>query len=340
MRLLKPSFKLKNSDRVIFSPSGKLLAQKGSSGTKISVWDVENRELLVQHKIIPNDDTIGFLPDEQAMFVKNKNGELAFFKTMSGELISATGKNPLYGAGSNAIYQEADKLLYDGSWNGELMAWKVDPLEKVFSHTYEHHMITIIVQDDDNKEFFAVVNPTVNAEKYGGSKLLAFSKLGKQEKRDWVVPTEKALSDQYGNWKPITAMDLKSTLTLALQVDGLQEPPIIANVDVATGQTAFAELESRHQSVWSVASNESVIISAVHTSTYRQGMTCEESQKADEGVETSHLYIHDKKSLQLIDKVFWPEVFCVSFSPDGRALAIASYEKSAYIADFEKLLNK
>lgn len=310
------------------------MAQKGSSGTKISVWDVENRELLVQHKIIPNDDTIGFLPDEQTMFVKNKNGELAFFKTLSGELISATGKNPFYGAGSNAIYQAADNLLYDGSWNGELMAWSVDPLEKIFSHTYEHHMITAMVQDEGNQQFFAVVNPTVNAAEHGGSKLLAFSKLGKQEKRDWVLPTEQALSDQYGNWKPIIVMNFTSTLTLALQVDGAREPPIIANVEVATGQTAFAELESRHQSVWSITSNESVIISAVHTSTYRQGMTGEESQKADEGVETSHLYIHDKKSLQLIDKVYWPKVFGVAFSPDGRALAIASYEKSAYIADY------
>src|SRR5690606_16393080 len=89
--------------------------------------------------------------------------------TLSGDVISSSGKNPLYGAGSNAIFDKIDNRLYDGSWNGELMAWTVDPLEKVYSHTYEHHMITILAHE--NGKYFAVVNPTVNTNEHGGSKL-------------------------------------------------------------------------------------------------------------------------------------------------------------------------
>lgn len=337
MKLNSPSFKLKNSDHVIFSNSGKLLAQKGSSGTKISIWDVENRKLIAQYKIIPNDDSIGFLPDEQTMFVKNKNGELAFFKTFTGELVSKTGKNPLYGAGSNSIFNAVDNYLYDASWQGELLAWNIKPLVQTFKYEYKNHMITVLTRSNKTNLFYAAVIPTVYAPMFGGAKLLQFSTLSKQYDPQWLLPKETFLKDSYGNWKPIVAMEFNSNLIMCLQLSGLKEPPIIVNHDVSTGKSKFSLLDSQYQSVWSVTSNDSVIITVVKTNTYRKGMTTKESIEAKLGVETDHLYIHDKNSLELIAKIFWPDIFCVCFKQDGKGIAIASSSKSAYIADYQSI---
>jgi len=278
------------------------------------------------------------MPDEQTMFVKNKNGELAVFETVSGKIISSTGKSRLYGAGSNAIFDETDNRLFDGSFNGELMAWSISPLKKVFSHTYENNMITTLARE--NKSYFAVVNPTVRTTEHGGSKLLSFSKLNDNEKRTWITPTEKELMDKHGNWKSIEDIDFNTTLSIAVQIGGLKEPPILVNLDPSTNTSKFVYLETKYQSVWSIASNDSIIISAVETSYYRDGMTSQQSQKAHEGVEKNHLFIHDKNNLELIDKVHWTGARGVSFSPDGEGLAVASYEKSAYISDYRKLSNE
>ena len=345
MRLTKPSFKLKNSDQVVFSPSGKLLAQKGMSGTKISIWNIKNCELLAQHKIISNDDSIGFLPDEETMFVKNNNGELAFFKTFSGEIISQTGKNPLYAAGCKPIFHEVENYLYDGSSQGELIAWNINPLEKISIDLIEGYSIEKLVKDYAESKFFAAIGATVNSKesdgnKVGGSKILCFSKINDTENQEWLFPKEKELTDEYGIWKPIADMDFNSTLVIALKLMGQQEAPMIANLDIATGKAKFIYLESKYQTIWSVTSNDSVIISAVETSSHRAGMTWQESQKASEGVEEFHLYILDKNSLEIIDKVFWPEVRGAIFSPNGKSLAISSYVKSAYVDDYKKISNK
>jgi len=142
MRITKPSFRLKNSDRVCFSKSGQILAQKGASGTKVSMWDVQQSQLLVQHKLIVNDHHISFSPNEEVMVTKNANGELVFFEPITGKIISSTGRFKYNQQGCQPQFSTDNTSLIDGDNDGNLVVWDCRTAEQIHREQFTNHMIT------------------------------------------------------------------------------------------------------------------------------------------------------------------------------------------------------
>ena len=170
MRIAKPSFRLKNSDRVCFSRSGRFLSQKGLSGTKITIWDVQLRQLLAQHKLIVDDHHIGISPNEEVMVTKNLNGELVFFELVTGKVISSTGKFKYNHQGCQPQFSLDNSSLIDGDNSGNLVVWDCHTAKRIYCKQFNNHMITDIRYCAIKNRFYVVVNPYV-VEK-SGTKLL------------------------------------------------------------------------------------------------------------------------------------------------------------------------
>lgn len=333
MRFKKPSFKINNSNEVIFSPSGRYLAQFGQ---RISIWDVEDCCLIAEHKIFNNNSYIGFSDDSTMMFSKNTNGEIVFFNTYSGEKISVTGEFKHYCEGSKPQFSMNSKLLLDPTWKDGLKVWEVSSCNLINDYKFNDWSLSGLVNIPNSNLYgfsLSSKNPHV-----GFSKLYIFMSKPGNLKFNEIRPSDERLQNN-NDWFEI---DTFASCVFEGKIVVVVKPPnknqMITIVDLSSEKSSIIELDTPKESVQSLSSNGIVIAGVIHTNVYEQGMPIAEYQTLNEKTETEHLVFYDAVTFELIYKVHWPGINSVEFHPGGYGFAIASSKKSGYFNNYAHLL--
>lgn len=348
MKIKKPSFKLKNSDHVYISPSGRYLAQKAGSGSRVTVWDIAERKIISAFKAIPNEDTLCFSPDEKILAVKNKNGEIAFCDPLIGSIISKSPKNKHHGIGCQPCFSYDGDFLVDGDWDGNLMVWDIRNGSLIYCKSYKNHMIHDIRYSKKTNSYYAVVYPKHNER--GGTRLLQFKNTVIENEGIKISPANnidrhsKDLLDIFtfkksDDWIDIITFEVDFTedfIVAAVGKGGIIDCTRIIGIknNNQTEQRYF--FESGKQNVWSIAIGKEVIAIAVDTHNLEKGMSYSEWIKVNKEIVNKHIYFIDKYSFNLIAIIPWRDVYDLDFHPSGIGMAIGSYSNSVYVADFEQ----
>ncbi len=333
VRFTKPSFSTKNCTSVVISRSGRFLAQFGQ---RISIYDIQERELVAEHKVITNDSYIGFSEDEELMFSKNTNGEIAFFKTLDGARVSYTGKFHHYGEGSQPQFCSDGTLLYDPTWRGGLKVWDTRFAKCIDEYDFDGWTLSALLKLNDRQMY--VFSTSSKHPSVGHSRLYAFCDGPAPLKFDEMHPDNSQLKNGT-TWHDIdTFAACANGPSLFLSVRPKGECGLISRVNLDNGANKFAQLEAPNIRIASMASNGAAIAAVAHTYSDSKLTSGKWKQWKNEN-ETEHLLFFDSERMELVSKIHWPEAQSVCFHPDGNGLAIASRKRSGFLHDF-RLLSK
>jgi WD40 repeat protein len=116
MNLHSPSFSLRRSYHVYFSPTGYWLAviERGA----VAVWNIEQRKRVAALKL-GKVNSADFSPDEQYLVAKSTRGELVLWNWRTDEVIAEIKEND--SQGTRPLFTECGGFILDGSWNGTLV---------------------------------------------------------------------------------------------------------------------------------------------------------------------------------------------------------------------------
>lgn len=335
-RISKPSFRLKSAFEVEFSQCGQYLAHI-QSYSKITIWDVKKRQEINQLKLIKNEHYIGFSADGTMMYCKNGNGELVFFNPWTGRVLSETGAFKLNRSGGKAAFLPNNNLL-DGDSNGQLMIWCPESAEVKSQFVFKDHMIRgISVVNQDHA--YALVCPKYSV-KNAGTKVIKLDYLDDLSDYSTISPVDNEHGSN-GDWKPVKSFCIDHNhegLLLALDKTPKTASQVLVNQGLTGNQVAQVELTSAKENICSLSVNADHVFAVVHTNFYRQGMSSREFDEIKASNETKHIHIYDKKSLQRVAKVHWPEVNQLAVQPKGTGLAIAANKNSVFLDDYSVLL--
>lgn len=302
------------------------------------MWDVQQSQLLVQHKLIVNDHHISFSPNEEVMVTKNANGELVFFEPITGKVISSTDGFKYNHQGCQPQFSTDNISLIDGDNSGNLVVWDCRTAEQIHCEQFTNHMITDIRHSAVKNRFYVVVHPKV--DETSGTKLLCYSGSVIDTEPVRILPDKKDYID-HEDWLDIETFEICQEgheLVLSLKSIGLVDRAQIVVLDVEGKEKSRSiKLMTKYESVVSLAVNRTVILGVVHTNPLRKGMNFVEKQEAMQ-TERCHIHVINRKSLELIKIIVWPDVCDLEFHPNGQGLAIASYSRSVYLDKWEDLL--
>lgn len=336
-RISKPSFRLKSAHTVVFSPCGKYLAQL-QDYARITLWDIKERSVIAKHKLIKNEIYIGFSSDSLMMYCKNANGELVFFETLTGKLISETGSFTLNRSGGCAQFLSDDSLI-DGDSNGQIMIWDTKKSKIETYVEYKNHMIRSVI-GVSGMFYIALVLPK-HDEKSSGCRLMKFNEAVNLEKFELIKPYENTYQS-LENWKNICEFCLSNDfkeIILVLDKTDQKTPQVLVLQDLKSSYSNSFELDKPNEYTWSVSNNDNYIIVVIHTNFYQQGMSSSEYQELNNNNETEHIHIFEKKGLKRVAKIHWPEVSRVAFHPNNQGVAIAANKNSVYLDDYSVLFD-
>ncbi len=364
MRIYKPSFRLKNFPTVVFSPSGKYLAQIGNSGTKVTIWDVADCKVIGQYKVIKNDDHIGFSPDETVMFSKNDNGDIVFFETLTGNIIAKSKPSKYYGLGGCPQFSADGKYVFDGTprnagmvfdekenrWQdrrtGKLQIWDVNTAEKqVVWENEDYGLDGDMLVSRKNNQYFIQAQQQYQIEEghIGDSAIFSFRGTPNADNIAEILPRTKKYRSKNGRWNYIERIALhESTNKLFVAIDGKYwgEPPSIIIRDLVTDDEQIIVLDKTHQYVRDMAINDEVILVAVHTNHYQKHWTNEEYEHAKQSLNWYQLYLYKRSTLENVKTINWKDdIFALDFHPNGKGVAIGAAKDAIYLDDYRKLLS-
>ncbi len=340
-RITKPSFRLKSAHTVVFSPCGSYLAHLQDS-TRITLWNINERSEIAAHKLIKHESYIGFNSDSTMMFCKNGNGELVFFETLSGKIISETGRFKLNRSGGCAQFMSDDSLI-DGDSNGRLMIWNTDSETESCFFEINNHMINEVVKGNNSSSYFVLVCPIDCLANLGnkGSKIFYYQEPLKINKPKYIVPNDKNFK-KHRNWKSISkfclSSDEKNIILILNKQDKLSKQTLVQQ-DLQSSYSNSFEFDKPNEYAWSVNSNDKFIFVVIHTNFYQHGMSSAEYQKLNNNNETEHIHVFEKEGLKRVTKIHWPEVYSVAFHPNNNGVAIAACKNSVYLDDYSVLLD-
>lgn len=336
-RILKPSFRLKSAHTVEFSPCGKYLAQLQDSA-RITIWGIKERSIIANYKLIKSESYIGFSPDSSIMFCKNANGELVFFETLTGNVLSETGSFNLSRLGGEASLV-SNKELFDGDSNGNLFLWNTADATVKCCIEYENHMIRGVRKLGENS-YLALVYPKYN-EKSSGCMLMKFNEPVNLNDFELIKPHDSKYQ-WLGNWKRIrkfsTSNESNEIIVLIEKADQ-NTPEILVKQDLQSNYSYSYELEKSNEYTWSLSSNNTYFFVVIHTNFYQQGMSSSKYQELKNNNESEHIHIFEKEGLKRVAKIHWPDVSRVSCHPNNKSIAIAADQNSVYLDDYSVLFS-
>lgn len=124
MNLHSPSFSLRRSYHVYFSPTGYWLAviERGA----VAVWNIEQRKRVAALKL-PKVNSADFSPDEEHIVVKSTRGDLLLWDWRTDIVCAETKEND--SQGTRPLFTECGGFILDGSWNGTFVLRDAKTLE-------------------------------------------------------------------------------------------------------------------------------------------------------------------------------------------------------------------
>jgi|GEM_PF-2686978 len=337
-RILKPSFRLKSAHTVVFSSCGNYLAHL-QDYARITLWDIKERDVIAKYKLIKNESYIGFSVDSSKMYCKNSNGELVFFETLTGKVISETGEFKMSRLGGCAQFMSDDRLI-DGDSNGQIIVWNTDDSSVKSSIEYENHMIRG-VKGLSGKYYVALVYPK-HDEKSSGCRLMKFNEPVNLKKFELIKPNDE--SHRYlDNWKDISKFCFSTKFNdifLILDKENQSSHQVLVQQNLQSNQSCSRLLDNPDEHVWSISTNDKYIFVVVWTNLYKKGMNHKEYQELiAKTPETKHIHIFEINGLKRVAKIYWPDVYSLTFHPNNRGVAIAADKNSVYLDDYSDLLN-
>lgn len=116
MNLHSPSFSLRRSYHVYFSPTGYWLAviERGA----VAVWNIEQRKRVAALKLA-KVNSADFSPDEEYIVAKSTRGDLILWDWRK-DLIAAETRE-IDSQGTRPLFTECGGFILDGSWNGSFV---------------------------------------------------------------------------------------------------------------------------------------------------------------------------------------------------------------------------
>lgn len=331
--LRSPSFKLKKTGHVVFSPAGRYLAQVT---TRVLVWDTVSRTVAAQYKVIKNESHLCFSPAGDVLAVKNTNGEIVFCAPASGTVISSTGGFPYRREGGRPVFSSNGQQLMDGDWNGVLRLISVEDSREIVAKDFGRgYMFGSIDSSVDSRTTVAALNAKSGTT--GGSKLLLYLDGQSFDSPIEVRPNDPLLSVE-GGWRWIDAMALHPTgkmLALGLSGRTPSEPNLMALVSLDGSLIGCVETPSRQHAIQGLAwSRLGAVCWTVHENTWRTGMTNSDRRALQQEVTHDSIYLYSGSDLRPLAQWAWDGARGVAFSPDGTALAIGSTGRAgAYYAE-------
>jgi hypothetical protein len=336
-RILKPSFRLKSAHTVVFSPCGKYLAQLQDSA-RIIIWSVKERAVTAHHKLIKSESYIGFSPDSSVMYCKNGNGELVFFETLTGKVLSETGRFKLYRSGGKAKLLTDNELL-DGDSNGQIMLWDINDSTIKSCIEFKNHMVRGVT-GISGQFHLALVYPK-HDEKSSGCRILKFNEPVDLDKYELIKPSNEKYQ-WLGNWKNISKFCIGSDskeIFIILDNLGLKKQQVLVRQDLNSGNSDSFTFDQPNEYAWSISNNDRYVFVVVHTNLYQRGMSSSDYSKLNDANETEHIHVFDKEKMKRVAKIFWPDVYRVACHPNHKSIAIAANKKSVFLDEYSVLLD-
>jgi WD40 repeat protein len=333
-RIAAPSFKLRKSTTVVFSRSGRYLAQICA---RVFIWDTIARKIVSQFKVISNEHYVAFSPDEQTLAVKNTNGELVFCDVLSGRVISETGKYTMNRQGSRPAFTADGRHLIDCNWTGVMRLVEVatakDAAVRDFGSDY---MFADVGITSTNR---CVVALGAKDGTRGGGKLFLFDDPFDINEPVLIPPLAPHQATEGGWRRWIDGIALHPSgdkLALYFTWRTAEEPNSIELISLTSGQSQTILLDSRSHAVEGLAWSESgVVCASVHENLYKQGMAHAVWQKLKASGTHEHLHFYSDTTGDLLARWPWPDAWQVAFSPNGTGFAVGSRDiPGAYFADF------
>ena len=333
MRFTKPSFRTKNALKVVISPTGKYLAQIGA---RISIYDINKRELVAEHKFISNECFLGFTRNDSKMFVENTVGEIVIFEPESGEIISRTKKSESLGQGSQACFSNDGKYLFCPSWDQRLIVKYVKSCEEVNQYSFDNTMLSGLVKIPSlNKYAFALTHKHPVEDT---AQLFVFNVGSNKLNFKEILPSNDKFKNNIG-WHEIDTFAIcanESNLLFVVDPKTTNAKQFLVIFDIENNIEKSIEMDATNNYIKSIALNSNLIAVAVDTNLYETGMPISEYQELNSNTETEHLVFYDAITLDLICKIHWPDLQEICFHPNGKGMAIASHKNSGYVDDFTK----
>lgn len=124
MNLHSPSFSLRRSYHVYFSPTGYWLAviERGA----VAIWNIEQRKRVAALKLA-KVNSADFSPSEDHIIAKSTRGDLILWDWRNDVIAAETKEND--SQGTRPLFTECGGFILDGSWNGSFVVRDAKTLE-------------------------------------------------------------------------------------------------------------------------------------------------------------------------------------------------------------------
>lgn len=318
--LRAPSFKLRKSATAVLSDSGERLLQIAQ---RVVVWDVAQRRVMCQCKILQNEWHVAISPDDRTLAVKGENGELAFFDLASQTVIAKSPVTGLRDTGCKPEFSADGRYLLDGSWNGALRVWEVSTAREVARIDAPGYSINAIAVARGSDEYFIAQsrsggNPDTRLLQVGGLDI------------DRARPLPSSAASL--RWAPISHLAVdRAGRTLAVAL-AAANGNALASCDIASGTVVARDLPRRHDVRGLCVTNDGLVIASIHNAQPLEGLSFNAFREAVDKLELTHLHFLDAASMEPLAAWHWKGAWMVSAASDNEALAVGGDgESGAYL---------
>lgn len=333
MKLSAPSFALRKSAQGVltFSRSGRLLAQVAN---RVLVWDVEQRSVVRQMKVISNEHFLAFDAEDSMLAIKNTNGELAFCNPMTAEIISETGCFEKNRMGCRPHFSSDGVYLLDGDWNGDLVAWDPGKAREMDRKSFSDCMIADIASCSQTGTFAVAINAK-DGNRSGNALLLLASGAGLAE-AERLEPIDASVAQggvmfRRRGWRPIERSCFSpdgDELAVVLGGRRSKDPQSIHIIQLCQRSVrAQMELPTWRHSVWSISWSQSGRIAVVvKENLHCPGVGFQESVRAHETTDHEFVEIYSASDLALEISAPFVGVSNAEYAPHSSGFALTSAE--------------
>ena len=155
MRIRAPGFRVYSSYDVAFSDCGRFLA---TVGRRVTIWDVATRVALHRNGLVRHPSSVAFAPDSTSYVIKATSGELLVCSTAHGDPISRYRPRPP-AEGPRATFSADGRHVLDGSWDGRIALRRVEGLRELFAETFPQTMVVDATQSRDRAVWAFAIAP-------------------------------------------------------------------------------------------------------------------------------------------------------------------------------------
>jgi WD40 repeat protein len=286
------ALKIRTSYDLAFSPDSQYLA---AVGRDIVIWDLNSRTKKLRAHPLAHASSACFSPNGKQLAVKNTSGQIMLISTENGAVV-CNFKNRTDGEGSNIEFSACGEFIVDASWDGRIRVRSALSGRIEFLAEFPGEMIRAVHRDVK-----------------GGTWVFSHSP-------KWTSETESRACDYFSIWHwPFTHRSVIPPIQIAFARTSALTPDA-ARLAVLSGH-APAEL-----AIFDIANDTPS--ARCSFSCGGTGSALAWSPKADflGSVQAEKVVVYRAGSLEPFREFVLPYPSDVAFSPDGRLVAVGSWE--------------